>query len=396
MTNSPRIATETRASQGTSHGRPRWLLRILGVPLFLKIVVANAVLMGTLGVAAVVLGPALRGQGIWIVAGWVAGVVAVISMNGFLVHLALRPLRRMEDTVRRVERGDPSARVTPSPLADRDFRRIAELLNNMLDSIEASRQLRMQLSARVMAAEEAERKRISHELFDDSAQNLSAALIQLRLAARRLPGEAEPPLEAEAPVQALEHAREFVVEALAGIRRVARGLRPPELDELGPVAALEMHARRVTEQTPIRTAFQGAGRNLPLSPEAALALYRVFQEALVNAVIHGSPSSISFSVAVQADTVLAELEDDGSGFEPERVRDEPERHVGILRMYERSRSVGGSLHIESGPGEGTLVVLRLPRSHGRGRDADAEVATSVSLGAASREAPSAPQPGPQR
>lgn len=336
---------------------PGWVQHLLGVPLFHKIVLANVVLVGGLGATAMVLFPGPEWNGARPMVAWAFGVLVVISVNGILVHLALRPLRDMEEIVHRVEKGDTGARVPVSPLADRDLRRIAGLLNRMLRTMDSARALRRELSARILELAEAERKQIASELFDDTAQNLSAALIHLQLASHRLARQEERDVD---PAHLLGEAREDVLHALSGIQRIARGLRPPELDELGPMAALEMHARKLTEGTGIQVTFQGNTRNLSLPTEARLAVYRIFQEAMMNAVVHGNPSRMSFTVTAEAEQVEIRMEDDGVGFEPEQVRTTPAGHLGILWMQERARFVNARLHIESGPDEGTLVALTLP------------------------------------
>jgi two-component system, NarL family, sensor histidine kinase UhpB len=349
------------ASTRTSVSRlVRWLL---GVPLFAKIVVANGVLVGGLGAVALFVAPALHveaNEG-WVAAAWAAGVVAVIAVNGLLVRLALRPIRNVEAAARRVEAGELDARVPASPLADREIARVTQVLNRMLDSLEASRERQLDLSGRILEAEEGERKRISAELLDETAQLMSASLLHLRLAARHAAeqhtdGEAHPRTRA-----ALDSARTELLSALAGIQRIARGLRPPELDELGPVAALETQARRLTAGTPVQVEFAGDRIEPWLDPATGLAFYRIFQEGLVNAVVHAHPRRIRVELELADSRIRAIMSDDGTGFDPEGIASRPERHVGILRMIERARHAGGRASIESAPGEGTRLLVELPR-----------------------------------
>lgn len=342
---------------------PTWTERILRVPLFYKIVLANAGLLVLLGGMALSVLPRLdpaTGNG-WLVGAGALGVAAVIGVNGLLVHLALRPLRNVEETARRVEAGETAARVPHSPLADRELDRVTQVLNRMLDSLEAARLHQMELAARILEAEEKERKRIAHELFGDTAQLLSATLLQVQLAGRTLEREAPPGSEFRRTLEALEVARGELLSALQGLQRIARGLRPPELDELGPTAALESQARHLAQESGVEIRFEGDSVDGLLDPASALALYRILREGLSNAVAHAHPTQVRISTTVDAERVRAEVADDGEGFDPARIRERPERHVGLLRMRERARHAGGVVEVHSRVGGGTRLVLSLPR-----------------------------------
>lgn len=348
---------------------PAGLEGALRVPLFLKISLAHGLLALGLGALALELGPGLTPAGrdsSLSLSLWVGAVIGVIGIGAAVSYLALAPLRRIEEVAGRVRRGDLSARVPRSPLTDADLHRLGRTLNEVLDSAENHRALRRELAARTLGAQEAERKRMAHELVDDTAQTLSAALLRIELAARKLPAPGRrsdaPPRRSPPPDPApdLEAARQGLLSALAGVQRIARGLHPPELDELGVLEALEAHARRLSQDVGVPIRVHPPHHAPELSPDQSLTLYRVMQEALNNAVLHGRSTRVDLSVEVTARGVIARLEDDGSGFEPERVASDPQDHVGILRMLERARHAGGNLHIESAPGEGTLVVLVLP------------------------------------
>jgi two-component system, NarL family, sensor histidine kinase UhpB len=343
--------------------RGSWLLKVLRVPLFWKIVVANGLLLGILGVLALLLAPDPDTVGLWFPVGWTGVILVLVAVNGFLVHLALRPLRQMEVTAREVEAGNPSARVPSSPLADRELHRLTEVLNRMLDSIERVQHRHAHLSAQMARAEEAERSRLAGELFNDTAQILAAALLHLQLASRHLdPGDGKPPPPSQpGPRSGLESARNDVLSALAGIQRIARSLRPPELDELGPLAALEIQARRLSNETGIPVQVSGSIPPSALSSEAGLVLYRVLQEGVTNALLHGTPSSIRIHLQTDSASVRATLEDDGRGFDTQEIQADPEGRPGLQHMQDRASHVGGRLEVESRPGNGTRLILELPR-----------------------------------
>ena len=219
---------------------------VLRVPLFYKILLANAVIV----VLGAVVGTAItrdyfRSGG----AGFsppalvtmlaLVGVAVTVLVNALILRVALSPLKLLEDTAARAQAGDLDVRVPSSPVADRELERLSLTFNGMLDSLEAYRQRLREIAARALAAEEEERKRIARELHDDTAQSLAALMLRLRV----IRGQQDP----QARARMLDELREGLGQALERIRRFARGLRPPSLDELGLVPALEAHVRGLSE-----------------------------------------------------------------------------------------------------------------------------------------------------
>ncbi|TVP56027.1 MAG: sensor histidine kinase [Gemmatimonadales bacterium] len=339
-------------------GVPGWLARPLRAPLTLKIVVANSVLAVAAAGWGALVAPTLSDP--QILAWGSVGLLALVALNWALVHLALRPLRDVELAARRVEDGDLDTTITLSPLADRSLQRLTGGLNSMLGALATSRARQRELSARLLDAEELERKRISHELLDETAQLLSSMLLQLKLVARCLPSEAA---GSETSVYgchaALEGARREARSALEGIQRIARGLRPPELDELGVRKAIEAHLRQRFEGTGIAVSVEGGDPDALLAPDQSLVLYRVVQEAVANALGHAHPSTVVVRIGHGPDAVEVEIEDDGVGFDPGKVAG---NGVGLLRMHERARFAGGTLEVDSRRGAGTRLRLELPRT----------------------------------
>ncbi len=218
-------------------------------------------------------------------------------------------------------------------------------------------QLRAFGQAALRAAEE-ERRRISRELHDDTAQRLAALLIHLRLIELEEPGKRR-----EAMMQEL---RKGLQEAAEGVRRIARGLRPPALEDAGVVAALQAHIRNLFENQTIRTSFDAGAVDQLLNEDGKLILYRVVQEALSNVVRHSGAATVNVAVHAEGSEVVAVVEDDGDGFDGRRVGDGA--GLGLLGMKERAVSVGGSVRVESAPGGGTRVRLSIPQQLGEGMD----------------------------
>jgi len=346
----PRAA---HAGPAAPPGRPTLdVLRRL--PLFWKILLANAtvVALGTAAGALVVMG--LGGPGPGVVTGAVVlvGLVALLAsvlVNAALIRLALSPIENLQDTAEQVLAGRLAARSPASPYADRRFHHLVSAFNNMLDSLSLHRHRQQELARRVLEAEERERGRIAHELFSRTAQTLAGVLVRLRVAERQFDNGAG---------AALQEIRTGIVDALEEIRGVARRLRPPELDELGVQAALEAHARSMTEGTGVDVVFEG---ELPgLTRESSLALFRIVQEAINNAVIHGKPDTIRIVFRPDDDHLVAEVHDDGVGFDLEDSLLHTSESLGLFGMHERAGYVQGELSVESGRGLGTVVRVALP------------------------------------
>ena len=359
-----RAAGDTGSRSGSESRRetgvPGWLTRPLRAPLPLKIVVANSVLAVAAAGWGALVAPTLSDP--QILAWGSVGLLALVALNWLLVHLALRPLRDVELAARRVEEGDLDTTIALSPLADRSLQRLTGGLNSMLAALAASRVRQRELSARLLDAEELERKRISHELLDETAQLLSSILLQLKLVARCLPAEAAGSETSGSRCQiALEGARREALSALAGIQRIARGLRPPELDELGVRKAIEAHLRQRFEGTGVTVRVEGGDPDSLLAPDQSLVLYRVVQEAAANALGHAHASTLVVRIGRGPDALEVEVEDDGVGFDPGRVAG---NGVGLLRMHERARFVGGTLEVDSRREGGTRLRLELPLAAG--------------------------------
>ena len=216
---------------------------------------------------------------------------------------------------------------------------------------ERDRQLLRETAARAFRAQETERMRIARELQEETAQALSALLLHLQVA-RVHPDEAT-------RRGVLEEIRDGLVEATDTVRRFARGLYPPALNDVGLVAAVQSYAETLSERSgPRITVIAGEVRGL-LTRERELALYRVLQEALGNAVRHAAARDVEVRIARDGERVVASVEDDGAGFDV-AAEEAAQPCLGLFGMRERALYAGGRATIESGPGRGTRVAVELP------------------------------------
>ncbi|MEZ5102699.1 MAG: GAF domain-containing protein [Thermoleophilia bacterium] len=227
--------------------------------------------------------------------------------------------------------------------------RLAELFaERAAVAVDLSARVAQDALRRVVTAQELERRRLARELHDETGQALTSILLGLRTV-EEAPGE-------EARHDAFERLRDLIVQTLHGVRRLAVELRPRALDDFGLVPALERLTSSFAEQTGIQVEFEpqlGAER---LPGEVETALYRLVQEALTNVVKHAGAGSVSILLTEAHGTVKAVIEDDGRGFAVGRSDDSG---IGLVGMRERMALLGGTLAVESLPGQGTTLVAEV-------------------------------------
>lgn len=347
--------------------RPRTWVRgsrlataILGLPLFLKVLVANCLIV-VLGV----------GLGTWFTLRFVESpdnavhwgavalmvVVAIagsVIINSGVLVLALQPLHSLERTVDQIAAGDLDARAQPVLFRDPEVERLGETVNSMLDVLRQHRDQLQTMSVQVLGAQEEERKRIARELHDETAQSLTTMLVRLKMLERARGDE-------ELRTQ-LQELRELIVATLEGVRKLAVDLRPTTLDNLGLVPALEAYieAWRAHGLANVEFAASGFAGRPRLEARVELVLYRVIQETLTNVAKHAEASKVQVTLRRTDGGVLAAIRDNGQGFDADAVMHSRERGLGLFGMQERLALVSGQLVLDSAPGGGTTVTARVP------------------------------------
>jgi signal transduction histidine kinase len=205
------------------------------------------------------------------------------------------------------------------------------------------------LSARLVEAQEEERRSISRELHDEVGQSLGALLVEVGQLSKLIPPD-------DAVTQAqITHIKSVAETAVKSIRDIALLLRPPMLDDLGLIPALEWQAREISRRSDMEVEVHSQNVSEDLGDETKVTVYRLVQEALNNAATHSSAKNAKVTVAQVPDKITIEITDDGHGFNPAR-----QRGMGILGMEERVRRLGGTFTIESASGKGATVKAELP------------------------------------
>ncbi|RME81634.1 MAG: HAMP domain-containing protein [Caldilineae bacterium] len=225
----------------------------------------------------------------------------------------------------------------------------------VLDEMARREALRGQLLSRVMAAQEEERRRIARELHDEAGQSLTSLLVGLRVLEEQVQARRNG-ADMQAQVLQLKQLADGVLEEL---HRLAMDLRPASLDHVGLVGALEQMLRQIETGHAVAAQLETVGlEDVVLAPQVETQVYRIMQEALTNAVRHSGAEHIDVLLECREDTLVVVVEDDGRGFDPGGVVGGA--HLGLAGMRERAEQLGGDLVVESEPGGGTTVVLRVP------------------------------------
>lgn len=209
--------------------------------------------------------------------------------------------------------------------------------------------------AKVITAQEEERRRIGRELHDEAVQLLSAAAMRVGDLERQAP----PRLASLR--QALADLRELLTDALWEIRKIIVDLRPSDLDDLGLAPALAAHARNHLETAGIALEMRLPRLQERLSPEVETAVFRIAQEAMNNVARHACARRAVVTLERRNGNLVLEVEDDGRGFEPAALKPGDQRGgLGLTGMRERASLLGGTLELRSRPGAGTLVRATIP------------------------------------
>lgn len=223
---------------------------------------------------------------------------------------------------------------------------------------ERREQLRGEMLRRVVAAQEAERRRVARELHDETGQALTAIGMGLRAVERLLDPEGA---KARQNLRRLEG---LVEGGLEELQRIIADLRPTHLDDLGLPAALRWYAGEIEDRTGLPIAVKVEGEIRSLESPVSTALFRIVQEGLTNIFKHARATEARISVQFGGEFVELEILDDGQGFDRDEMALVGYRCWGLMGMEERAALLDGTMQLDTRPGEGTCLRVRIPYKKG--------------------------------
>ena len=218
--------------------------------------------------------------------------------------------------------------------------------------LERSREDLRSLSRHLQSVREEEKARIAREVHDELGSTLTALRMDLDWMAERLPPDMEPLREKRAAMVRL------VESAVAATRKIVTDLRPSILDDLGLAAAVRWEAAEFKKHTGVPIEVEAPDMDGAVQREAALALFRIFQETLTNVARHAKASRVWVHLAVNEKGYVLQVRDDGAGMD-EKDLVKTNSH-GLRGMRERAQQFGGDVSVSSQPGRGTTLVASVP------------------------------------
>lgn len=340
----------------------RLLRQFLGVPTFYKALLANVVVVTAGAVAGTwITARHIGGEGEFHGVHWeiialiaLAGIPVAFFVNFAVLSLAFAPLRSLLRAMELVREGRIQVRVHRGLISDPDTDEMVDTFNEMLDKLAASQQRLEALAAKVVAAQEDERRRLSRELHDGTAQAITSVMLALSAIKRSR--------DMDEVVRRVEEAEVITKDVAEEIRRTSLELRPLMLDDLGLVPALQWYLRQSRKVMKTSLEFHCHGLKERLPPTVEIALYRLVQEAITNIAKHAEATRASVTLEGRDHSVVVTIEDDGRGFDLQQVLGVRERGLGLFGMQERVSVLGGTLEIDSRPGAGTRIVAEVPFS----------------------------------
>jgi PAS domain S-box-containing protein len=220
------------------------------------------------------------------------------------------------------------------------------------DALRRSKDELQELGAAAHMTREQEKSRISRELHDELGQLLTMLQMDVAWCKEKLPPGND------ALAAKVDRMATLLKSTIAATRRIASDLRPLMLDDLGLVPSIEWLVENFTQRTGIACELSVDRRELALSKAQASAVFRIVQESLTNVAKHAQAAHADIAIERDDAALVVRIEDDGVGFSPQAPR--KPNSFGLLGLRERASLLGGEVMIDSAPGEGTIVEVRLP------------------------------------
>jgi len=335
--------------------------RLARVPLFTQIVIANSIIIvvGAIGGTLLTSHLADLAADVWLIFLFASiGTTLTILINGWLIKIALRPLRDLSQVITRVQKDFDSDELETVYLYQRepDIPQMAKGLNLLVTRLEEHNRQLKALSKRAIYAQEEERKRIARSLHDDSGQAITMLIINLE----RLENLISP--DQSDLHQKLVNTHQLASQSLSELRKIISGLRPTVLDDLGLVPAIRWYARSTLEEVGIRVDVNATEDVGPMDAEVKITLFRIAQEAINNIVKHSAAKTATITLEKNKNHYVLKVQDNGLGFDVDRSSKQAIRmqQWGLLGIQERAELVSAEITVKSKRGQGTLLEVKVP------------------------------------
>ena len=255
--------------------------------------------------------------------------------------------RRMKDLYDTIERADHLASQVNVVI-----QYLSSDLKNVGIALEQAK-LKQEFGIKIIATQEEERKRLSREIHDGPAQMMANVLMRSSIIEKTAKEKG-----LNAAIQELSELKVTVRNALSEVRRIIYDLRPMALDDLGIVPTLKKYISTVMDYNPgVYIDFSSTGNEDRISSDYEVAIFRLVQECLNNALKHGQSEEINVKIEWTKKDINIVVKDDGVGFDVEVIKDQS---FGIIGMRERVDLLEGKMKIHSVFGKGTIVIFKIP------------------------------------
>jgi signal transduction histidine kinase len=294
-----------------------------------------------------------------------------VALSSRIARLITKPIHSLAHVAESITHGDLAVRANIDE--DSELGKLAMAFNEMatslistnaeketlLSELRQKEQLRDSLIQKLMTAQEDERKRISRELHDETSQALTSLVLTMRILAEDALNDQQR--------EALLTGRDVAAGILREVRDLAVELRPPALDDLGLVAAIERYIEKISIRHGLTIHLYTNGQDSALDGKMAVALYRIIQESLNNVVKHSDAKRANVSIEVFGNTIALTISDDGKGISSEDlIKAQQESRLGLYGMRERVELLQGTMTIHTADTGGTELRIVIPQSDGKG------------------------------
>lgn len=289
-----------------------------------------------------------------------------VFLSSKIFGVIIKPLRQLARVADAIRLGDWSIKAEIS--GDQEIDKLATVFNDMtssliaantekehlLQELRAKEQLRGTLITKLISAQEDERKRISRELHDETSQALTSLMLTMRALSASAQNEEQK--------QALLVGRDVAADILKKVRDLAVELRPPELDDLGLVAAITQYSNKFAAAHDLQLHLQIIGQEQQVDGQIAVALYRIVQEGFSNIVQHSGAESVTVQINFAPTNIAITIADDGKGISAaDLIKARKRRRLGLYGMRERVELLQGRMEIREAAAGGAELYIVIPQ-----------------------------------